>query len=172
MNISQAIRRIKAITGEIAEVEKRAVASVTHEVEAVPAFHFSQLMEEREMLVGELVGLRARVAQANADKLIDDPSGGNQITLAAALHRLFQLKASIAFYDSLYVRDHAETEDRTTDQEWDEDFSKRRPVIRITKYVCHLPEAKKAERVRSLRKQFATLNDAVERANNATTLEE
>jgi len=160
LTISQALRRIKKLKGQLGEHQARAQASVTHLVEHVPAFIFSTQIEKMDVVRTELLDLETAVARANAATVLE--WDGKKIALALATRTLAELKSQIAWFKALSVKAQAET------SEEDYDYTAGGNVKVTKKFICHLPELKKAEKVTELQDRFDKLNDLVETTNHRT----
>lgn len=163
MTISQALRHIKKVKGQLSENLSRAQANISHKESAIPAFQFSACMEKADAARKQLVDLEARVAVTNATtKIVHD---GKPMTLVRAVRQLQELKARIAWLRGLSVRAQA----RTTEQELEYHGAQGHVNVDVP-WTCHLPEADKAEMVDAAQQEFDALNDAVEKANHVTAL--
>lgn len=164
--LAQALRRQAKIKGQLAELTKRAEASVSYLDEAPPAFDFARTMDQIAQLRSELTQLDTRVGLTNARTPADTPRG-RFASVTELVRKLQELRASLKWIRSLTVRARAETTEYS--HEYDEEMKR----IRVAqKWKCDLPEAAKAELVDALQKEFDELNNAVERINNATMLVE
>jgi len=163
MTISQALRRIKKLKGQLAENLIRSQAGVSYRVGAPPAFAFTASVQKADAIRQELVQLESRLAVTNATARID--FHGDCPTIAFAIRQLQELKSQIAWYRALPVRAHEETSEET----WDYDEGGKHVRTQVP-WKCDLPEEKRATVVDDLQDQFDRLNDAVERANHATVL--
>lgn len=168
MNISQALRAIKKIKGEIAENLTRAQDGVTFKKSAPPAFDFQICMEKVAVLVKDLVQLESRVAITNAEVVITFK--GSAITLVQAIHLLRELKGEIAWLTGLKAHVRNQESSMETSSTYDYDTEKHRQVE--VEYLCRLPEAKRASLVSEAKKRFDEINDLVETANHQTVLKE
>lgn len=163
LTISQGLRKIKKLKGQIAEYQTRAQAAVTHRIDVQPAFSFSACVEKAEDLTILLLDLKGRLAYTNATTTIEFEK--RTITLSAATQILQELKGQIAWYRGLHVRAQEETqeEEHTYNDEG-------KPVRVTTKYRCDLPEAKRAYVVDLMQDKFDRLNDLVEKTNHSVVL--
>lgn len=163
MTISQALRQIKKVKGQLSESLSRAQANVSHKESAVPAFQFSVCMGKADGARRQLVDLEARIAVTNATTKI--VHGDQTMTLVRAVRRLQELKAQIAWLRGLSVR----SQGRTVEKELEYGGVDGHRNVDVP-WTCYLPEAEKAEQVDAAQQEFDALNDAVERANHATAL--
>jgi len=162
MTISQGLRRISKLKGQLSELQNRASAAVTHLADQEPAFAFSASMEQIAKVRTELLALQTAVAIANATTTI--VWDGNGMTLALARRTLDELRGEIAWLQKLPVKAHEKNVVATRDHDGEK-------YITVTQtFTCHLPEAKRADRVQALQDRFDKLNDIVETTNHKTTL--
>jgi hypothetical protein len=162
ITIAQALRRIKKLKGQIAEHTSHAQQSVSYVKEKTPAFRFTSQLAALTAAREEMLDLEARVAVANAKKLVTDNSD-KKVVLALAIRQLQELKGQIAFYRGLNLR--SETV-REKEQNWDDDQMKHITRVNEVVYVSDLTESDRAAYIRELQDQFETLNNAVEEANH------
>lgn len=162
MTISQALRRIKKLKGQLGEHRTHAVASVTHLAEQTPAYGFSVSVEAADAVLAELLKLQTAVAVANAATFVE--VDGRKILLAQATRELRELASTIAWIKTLPVK----AQDKTVEAERDHDGEKW--VTTTKTFTCHLPEAKRAEQASKLQDRFDALNDVVETTNHKTTI--
>ena len=162
VTIAQALRRIKKLKGQIAEHTSYAQQSVSYVWGKTPAFRFTSQLAALTTAREEMLDLEARVAVANAKKLVTDNSG-KKVVLALAIRQLQELKGQIAFYRGLNLR--SETV-REKEQNWDDDQMKHITRVIQVVYVSDLTESDRAAYIRELQDQFETLNNAVEEANH------
>lgn len=164
MTISQALRRISKLKGQLKTQLDRAQAAVTHREDAPPAFSFGDSLEQADSLTEELVKLETALRVTNAISQVV----GVPMTLAEAICRLSEYKARIAWLKELSVRAQADTKDqagfiRATDGSG--------VVQAVTVGVkCHMPEATRAAAMEKAQAAFDALNDAVETTNHRTDL--
>lgn len=178
MTVAQAIRKINALLGEIKECDEalrdcvvyRSSQEVAGEMTSLPkpAFNFDDVLKERDAFVSELIQLRAAVAKTNASMTLN--LGGKEMPLLVALHECFQIKATLTMLESIPSMDQAITENVDVRHEWNESADKVVDVRVKTTTVCEFTKVQKQQEVRALRRLFANLNNAIEAANNATTL--
>ncbi len=163
LTISQGLRRIKKLKGELAELTKRASTSVAYQVGREPAFKFSECVEKAQVAGSELLTLQSRLAITNA--LTTVKFDGKEMTLAQATRQLEEFKGQIKFIEGLPVRDH----EKSFEDEFDYDDSMKRVKI-VKEWRCELPRAKQAEAIKGFKEKFDALNDAVETTNHKTLL--
>jgi|SRR5208337_4548956 len=162
LTISQALRRIKKLKGQIGEHRQRAQNSVTHLADQQPAYLFTTCREQAAVALEEMLKLQTAIAQANAKTIIDWDS--KNIPLALAVRTLRELAAEIDWVKKLPVK----AQDKTVETEREHDGEK---WVNIAKqFTCHLPEAKRADMAAELQDRFDKLNDIVETTNHKTAI--
>lgn len=185
MTISQALRRISKLKGQLREHLARAEAAVTHREDAPPAFPFGASLEAADAVAEELIRLEAALRvtnaqttlQTNLPERVRGPSFAGtsterlvglieRMTLAEATCRLQEIKGRIAWLKGLPVRAQAETREQAG-HAYD---AARNVVIVYATVTCALPEARRADAVERAQAAFDVLNDAVEAANHRTEL--
>lgn len=164
MTLSQALRQVKKLKGELKDKLERAKAGVSYKESSPPAFQFGRSVEQAEAASEKLVALQTRIAVTNALTKVDGVGDG-QRPLAWAVRQLEELKSRIAWFKELPVRAHKDTKE----EEWDFDDDHKRIRAQIS-WKCELPEADRASLTEKLQGEFDRLNDAVEKANHATVL--
>ncbi len=163
MTISQGLRAVKKLKGQLAETLERAQRAVTYRKEQEPAFKFPAMIEMANGYRNQLVELESRIACTNATTKVD--CDGQTVALASVIRQLQELKGQIAWYKGLTVRARAETvEDETEYNDEGKRFSKK------AIWACDLPESEQAARVDQLQTKFDRLNDLVEKTNHVTEL--
>jgi len=163
MTLSQALRQVKKIKGDLKERLDRSKAAVTYKAENPPAFAFGQCTEQAETLRQKLVTLQTRVAVTNALTKVE--IDGQVVVLAWAVRHLEELKSRISWLKELPVRAQKDTKE----EDWDYDDDGKRRRVQVP-WKCDLPEAERASQVEKLQADFDRCNDAVEKANHATIL--
>jgi len=166
LTISQALRRIKKLKGELAVHLQRAANANTFKAGEEPAFRFGPMLELAESVRSDLIRLETDVARTNAQTGITYGGMQGSCTLTEATKRLRELKSQLAWYEGLNCREHNETTSKEVD--YDHDGPGRHYVT--TMWRCDMPVAQKAARVTHLQEEFDRLNDAVETANHRTEL--
>jgi hypothetical protein len=160
--ISQALRRVKKLKGELASHLDRARVAVTHRAEQVPAFAFSNCIELAAKARGEMLHLQTDIAVANSKNTVDWE--GKPMSLALAARTLAELRGEIAWVKALPVK----AQGSTTESE--QEYVGGQYVTVTKTFTCHLPEADQAALVERLQGKFDALNDLVETANHKTTI--
>ena len=168
MTISQALRQVKKIKGELSENVERAKNSITFKEGEDPAFEFQRCMEKITALRTSLVALQSHIAETNAITLIQ--FNGASLSLAYAVLRLKEYKGEIAFLSEL--KGLARNKDVSSQMEVSFDFETDKRVNKTVVHYCKLPEAKRAELAEKVQASFDALNDTVETANHRTVLKE
>ncbi|OGL74154.1 hypothetical protein A3E39_04205 [Candidatus Uhrbacteria bacterium RIFCSPHIGHO2_12_FULL_60_25] len=166
LTISQGLRLVKKLKGQLAEVTGRAQGAVSFDVKSKPVFPFADQVRQRDEARERLVTLEAAVARANATTEVT--FGGRAMTLAEAIRRLQELKGDIGFFQGLTIREG--TVRQGSEYEWDTALQRQvsRPV-EVT-YETSLKEVDRVAKVQALRDEFDGLNDAVETANHRTPI--
>lgn len=165
--ISQALRRVKKIKGELKEALERAQSGVAYKTEDPPAFLFGPSYEKATALRTELVELETKIAIRNATTLVEFE--GKQVPLVYVVKILKELKGQISWLDELKA--FSRSREITTQEEVGYDFETDKRVSKKIQYTCALPEAKRAELVDQVRARFDALNNLVENTNHRTVLD-
>ena len=164
LTLSQALRRVAELKGEIKEHTSRASGNVCFVQEQEPVFRFEEEIMLRAQALEEMIRLEAAIAEANAVTKIEFE--GRKMAIAEAVRRLQEFKGEIAFYASLQIR-----EGKTSHREPEFDEHERRVMRTVeTVYVSLLSERSRVAKVAELRKRFSALNGLVESANHRTEL--
>ena len=164
--ISQALRRVKKIKGELAEQLDRAKGAVVYKKGEEPAYSFSTCLEKSTTLRNELLELEARITLTNASNVIS--FDGKSITLAYAVKLLKELKGQIKWLDEL--KGVVRNKDITVQDERTYDYETEKHVTKQATYTCELPEAKRSALADEVKAKFDRLNDLVENMNHRVTL--
>lgn len=164
LTISQALRRISKLKGQLAELLQRAAGAVTYFDKEPPAFAFAASLEQAEAVRGELITLETALRVTNAQTRIDYLN--RKVTLAEATCILQETKGRIAWLRGLGVQPQADKEHATV--VYDPLQGKQVYAVRVSK--CDLPEAQRAAAVQREQEAFDTLNDLVENINHRTPL--
>src|ERR1019366_5218066 len=107
MTISQALRRVKKLKGELASHLLRAHTAVTHRAEQEPAFAFSKCLEGASVARKEMLHLQTAIATVNAKTHVDWE--GQSTSLALAARTLAELRGEIAWVRALPVKPQCKT---------------------------------------------------------------
>lgn len=175
ITISQALRRIKKLKGELAEYKQRTETAVVHDEKKAPAFSFEDSWEGYVATKAKLVCLEAGVAEANAttritlDHSVPSLKGIGRDDVACSLSLIIRLlqemRAEIALLQGLHSRvDKTEVETST-------DFGLDETGEISTTYLCHMTQAERAEAVKKEQDAFEYLNNLLETANHKTLVE-
>lgn len=164
MTLSQALRREKKLKGQIKEALDRAEAALVHREDQPPAFNFQSQLERAEAARSELIAIETARRNRSAATSLD--YAGRSLTLTEAVVVLQELRSRIAWLRGLPCRAHAEQVEETV--EWDGENNKRLKVTH--KFLCALPEQKRAEMVDALQTEFDNLNNLVEVIDHKTPL--
>ena len=162
MTISQALRMMKKLKGQLAEHLERAVRAVSYPEKSPPAFEFAKCMEAADSVRDQLTRLDAAVAVANATTPFEFE--GKKMPLIQAVKILQELKGQLTWVKALPVQ--AQSETTVSETEYVEVNGDYKHVRVDKKHVCALPEARRAELASSLQDRFDRLNDAVETTNH------
>jgi hypothetical protein len=162
MNISQALRRISVIKGQLATTATRFASSVTWIDDAKPTYSLAECDVAWARLVGEQTSLEAAVAIANATNKIT--YRGQEFTLAFAVKQLAVFKAKIALLRTLNCQATAERTDVTRDTEYVN--GNYVTVTREKKVHCAFTERERDTSVQVAQTDFDELNALVEAANH------
>lgn len=163
LTVSQALRRVKKLKGELGELRDLAREAVTYVASREPAFPFNESIEKIKAVREELIRLQSRIALTNATTKVK--FGANEISVTEAIRHLEEFKSEIAWLQTLGSRDH----EKTTEDEWSySDDAKR--VKTVVEYRCMMPKTKQAAAIKFCKDEFDKLNDAVERMNHQTLL--
>lgn len=163
MTISQGLRQVAKLKGQLNEYLKRAQGAVTYIEGEKPAFDFDASMEAADKAREALVKLETAIRVTNATTQVVGREG---MTLAEATCRLQETKGRIAWLRSLTVEAQPAVRKRTG-HTYD---AERRLVEVFAVTQCALPEALRAERIEKLQAEFDALNDAVETTNHRVNL--
>lgn len=179
MNISQALRKISTIKGELRSWGDRRKESLTwkdatkgdnYEVETLkftkPAWSYKECAENLDVLFDELIKYEAVVAVANATTLIR--YNGEDVSLAFAIRKLNAIKTQLAMLSLLDCLPSAEKLDSNTKTIRDDD--RYVEVEMPYRLMCALPTREQTQIVDKAQKDFDELNLLVESANHNTNL--
>jgi hypothetical protein len=162
MTVTQAIKRMSKLKGQLSDLRERAKENLVHLAEDTPAYTFAECLAEASKVRDELLKLKTAVAMSNAKLTIEWEGAKHPLPWAIALLR--EWKGELEFLKSLPVRAQAETTERN--KEFDGD--KYVPVV--TKHKCHLP-TKERDMLRSvLQDRYDDLNDRVNALNGRTNI--
>lgn len=172
ITISQALRKIKRLKGEMATYKQRVETSVVHDEKKPPAFTYDESYRSYSAASELAVLLESMVAEANATTKVSVTfcKVTSVRSLAWVIRTLQEIKADIALLQGLSSRVAERETDTIYDFEWDNVENKRTRVAISTTYVCALPQAKRAALVEENQKIFEYLNDLLETANHKTLI--
>lgn len=168
MNISTALRRVKKLKGDLAELLERAKTGVSYKQNDPPAFKFDECIAKAKTTRKELVTLQARIAKTNAVNMISFQ--GENITLGHAVLLLKEFKGQLAWYSEL--KGIVRNQPVTSQDETQYDYETEKRVTRVVHYNCALPEAKRAEAAEAIKADFDELNNIVEDMNHRVDLKD
>ena len=162
MNITNALRRIAILKGEIARWDTRLSQSIIYRETAVPAYPTAECFETLSKLTTEMLDLRQRVAIANATHTItiDDES----FTLAGTILTMAEVKSRLAVLNRLACQATATVTLKET--------SYIGGVAAQTEYTqcCDLVTRERDTRVSQLEESFQKMNALLEAANHTTKI--
>ena len=164
MTISQLLRKIKKVKGEIQENRARCQAAVVYDEKEPPAFDFKASKEAADKAIAELISLETALRQANAKTNIKTPRG--DISLAQATIILAELKSHIAWLRTLSSQNH----EKKSVESVEYDSVSRQPYKATHVYFCPFTEAQRAAELKTSQEEFDLLNDIVESANHRTNV--
>ena len=164
ITLSDALRRIKAVKGDIARWSALFPASnVWAEDQPRPAYVLAEVEGNLHTLTAQLVTLKTALTIANSTCTItfDD----RQLTLAEACYRLAENKSRQTVYAGLITASEKES---MIDRRVYDEASK---IVNV-KVKQHSPVTtrEKDAALKALRDEFAVLNSLLERANNTNTI--
>lgn len=167
MTISQLLRKISKLKGEVQEQRNRAASATVYKEKEPPAFSFDESFAAAEKAVEELILLESSLRQTNASTTVSlDAVKGGIISLSEATCRLQELKSRIAWLKTLQAQSQPT---RNVDSvEYDTIGDKPHKVTTV--FVCPFPETKRAAALKEAQEAFDALNDLVETANHQTVV--
>ena len=160
--VSQALRRIKELKGQLAQVSTRMQTSICWtEPGNKPPYEYKRLEGQRRELVSELVTLKAKLAKTNS--LTNIVVAGKTMSLQMAVFILAESKAVVALLQGLGIREGEER--RTVDYDIN-----HRPIYETIKIVSALSVLERDKEVATGEEAINELNGIVEDANHRTVL--
>lgn len=164
MNISEALRKIKKLKGELA-IETKRMQETCSWLETKPEYDFLESEKKVVELKSKLVDLESKVALANATTKVK--IGGADVSLAWVIRSLQEIKSSIALYEGLLIRNDKQVEKERVYDENYEKFS----IEKIEKqWSSAVSVRQRDEHVASLKQKFEDFNAVLEKANHETIL--
>lgn len=163
LTVSQALRTLKRLRGEIAAAQQRMQASSSWQKGKESEYKFSEVSAERDRLSKEITGLHARILRTNAATQVKD--GEEDIFLCEATLRLAEIKGEIALLQGLRLQ-HGEVEREQVYNHRTGEYISQPPIV----FESALTERERDEKVKALQDRFERLNDAVEKVNHITPL--
>jgi hypothetical protein len=167
MNISQALRRIAVIKGQLAMVTMRFASAVTWIDDAVPTYALDECDMSWGRLVSEQTALEAAVAIANANTKITFRD--KQYTLAFTVKQLAVFKSKIALLRTLNCQPARERVDIVRDNEYLN--GNYVTVTHEKKIHCAFTERERDLSVEKAQADFDELNALVEAANHTVQVD-
>ena len=179
MTISQGLRTLKRLRGELATAQQRVQRSSSWQKGKEPEYSFDESLNEYYRLSSEVERLHARILRANAVTTVMDDGEGEtevmpggptlkveeEITLSQANLRLAEIKGQIALLSGLNLQ-RGEVEREHTYGGYGTVQTAQQPLV----YESAMTERDRDERVKKLRGHFERLNDALERVNHSALL--
>lgn len=165
MNISEALRKIKKLKGQLAIEDKRFVSSVSWQDDKLPVYNFAETEDAINQISSELVSLEAVVAEANAVTKVNFKD--KEVSLAWLIRHLQEIKAKISKYESLHIRQEIV---ETSEYVYDEDKDKNIRIKKLVAFKSAISERDKDKRVQDLKDDFETANKLLEEMNHKTIL--
>jgi hypothetical protein len=158
--ISQALRRVKEIKGQIAVATSRMTDAACWLDDNKPSYEYGQVRNERTQLVTELVDLKDRLARANSTAML-----ASGMSLHKAILTMAELKAEMTVLAALRIQEG-------TQRELNDYDANRRPIY--VEHVWHaaLTNLHRDKLVADLQSAISDLNDEVESTNHRTLLPE
>lgn len=165
MNISEALRKIKKLKGEIAVSQQRMKSSSCWIQGKEPTYSFKEVVQLLETQTTELVALESAVAEKNASTKVN--VDGKQVSLSSIIRSLQEIKSKISLYEVLSIRTDKEVDrDRFYSQEEEKYVTEK-----VEKqWVSALTEIERDEKIKSLKEDFDKLNSILENENHKTQI--
>lgn len=165
MNISEALRKIKKIKGDLAKNQPRLTSSVNYVEGEPPAFRFKETFDLVNSLSKELVELESKIAEKNA--ITKAKLNDKEVSLSFIIRSLQEIKSKIALVESFHIRtDTIVSKDRFYSDEEEKYVTEK--VTR--KYVSDISEMERDKMVSDLKEEFEKLNSLLENVNHVTTI--
>jgi hypothetical protein len=165
MNISEALRKIKKIKGELAIHQARLTSSVSWTDSNKPTYSYEDTFNSIKSLSEELVELESKVAEKNAT--IKVMLKDKQVSLCNLIKRAQEVKSRITLISSLVIRNEIlVTKDRFYSNEEDKYITEKI----VVQYQSAITEVQKDRIIQELKDEFELLNTMLEDANHKTVL--
>lgn len=165
MNISEALRRIKKIKGEMSKEQGRMNSYVSWRVDQKPVYSFLESRESLEKLSEELVVLEAKVAEKNATSKIKFENV--EMSLAQVIRTLQEIKSMISIYEGLVINNSEQVTKERFYSESEEKYITEKVTI---KFESAITERDKDNKISQLKDKFEKLNSLLEDANHKVVL--
>ena len=165
ITLSEALRRIKALKGDIARWSKILPESNTWEEDRAPTYSLPEVLQKLDEAVAELIVLKTALASANASCSLQEASG-ESLSLTGAVTRLSELKSRMALLEALptYSSHSALTGSRV-----EHSGASGYLTVRFA-LNCSMTTRERDDQLQKLRDEFAALNARLEAANNSFRL--
>lgn len=170
MTVAAALRRIKKLKGEIAELTARATSSASFPELRPPPFKYFEAEDLRRQKILEMLDLQEAVAISNASTKVTFAED-EVMSVPRVIRVLDEVKAEIAFLRDLPIHDRTRDFEQRREQIWDDALNKT--VTRLVEVVTisvMTPE-ERARRVDMLQARFELLNVALEARNHDVYIE-
>lgn len=168
--IASAIRTIKSLKSNLSNNSQRLTACVNYNEENPPAWDFDLLLEERKILQEKLIKFETAVAVANANTKLE--YNGNKQSLCFWIKKLAEIKSDIATLSLLYSNPLDKTINKTPVNKYHPSTGQLYTETVEIVHICRLPQAKKANLIDQMQKEFDELNILVERTNHKTLIKD
>jgi hypothetical protein len=165
MNISEALRKIKKIKGDLAKHQPRLSTSISYIETEPPAFRYAETFSQVKELSKELVELESKIAEKNATTKVN--LNDKEVSLSFIIRSLQEIKSRITLVESFIIRtDTITIKDRFYSDEEDKYVTEK-----VTKkYVSDITEMEKDKMISDLKEEFEKLNSLLENANHVTSI--
>ena len=165
MTIAQALRKVKKLKGDLADLNAKVKMGCTFEKTKVPAFSFSDSYKKFKETSQELIELQSKIAIANSKNSIKVDK--RSISLALAARETQEIRSEISLLKELLIRNEVV---KTPDRNWDEITEKYVLKITETEYVSSLSEIERDTMIKELEAKYESINNALESANHSVTV--
>lgn len=163
LTISQAMRVLKRLRGELAIAQQRMPASSSWQKGKEPEYKFGEITGERDRLSREVTSLHSRILRTNAATRLQD--GDEEIYVSEAILRLAEIKGEISLLSGLNLR-RGEVEREPVLNYHGDVVVNQPPLV----FESAMSERERDEKVKELKAHFEHLNDEVEKANHVVTV--
>lgn len=166
MTAGAALRRIKKIKGEIAELDKLIKSSAVFLENKPPPFAINDLLGKRKEKVDEMLDLQTRLHTSNAGASFSFE--GRTVKVNFAVRALDEIKALISLLQGLPVRDRSP--DTEPDRVLEIDPTTRQPFYREAQkiFISPMTKVEQLKAISALNDEFDALNAELEACNHRT----